>query len=386
MPTPKHYDLIIIGGGCAGLSLAAKLAAYGDKAPSTLIIEHREQYTNDRTWCFWDLNQAVTKDLIKKSWRQFEIRDGDHREVYSCQHAPYQMLESRDFYQAMLNQIKQNKKIELLMGHPITRNPVKIDQQWHVRPHGAHFTSKWVVDTRPAKQIQDEDAVLWQSFVGVEIQFNTECFDANQLVLMDFDAAFSAGLGFHYVLPISSTQALVEYTVFAPQRMNAETLDPYLQRAIQRYAGKSKYQLLRQEAGILPMGYKPILRHHDKTYVYAGLFAGAARPSSGYAFQRIQSWAHDCASTCIHQLRLSHRPKDHGIQHWMDMLFLQVIKNNQPISASLFASLFRNCSTKTVVKFMSDQANWIDYFKIIISLPPMPFIKALPEYFFGRSK
>jgi lycopene beta-cyclase len=47
------YDLIILGGGCAGLSLARRLSELGEDCPQTVILESRSSYTDDRTWCFW---------------------------------------------------------------------------------------------------------------------------------------------------------------------------------------------------------------------------------------------------------------------------------------------------------------------------------------------
>ncbi len=55
----SHVDLLILGGGCAGLSLASRLAEFGKDAPKVLIIEQRESYTNDRTWCFWDIESLL---------------------------------------------------------------------------------------------------------------------------------------------------------------------------------------------------------------------------------------------------------------------------------------------------------------------------------------
>ena len=50
----KEFDYIIIGGGCAGLSLAYELEVYDKLKDKTLaIIEPREDYKRDKTWSFW---------------------------------------------------------------------------------------------------------------------------------------------------------------------------------------------------------------------------------------------------------------------------------------------------------------------------------------------
>ena len=54
-----QVDLIILGGGCAGLSLALNLAKQGSVCPNTLILEKREAYSNDRTWGFWQQQPAL---------------------------------------------------------------------------------------------------------------------------------------------------------------------------------------------------------------------------------------------------------------------------------------------------------------------------------------
>ena len=50
----KEFDYIIIGGGCAGLSLAYELEINNKLKEKTLaIIETRDHYKRDKTWSFW---------------------------------------------------------------------------------------------------------------------------------------------------------------------------------------------------------------------------------------------------------------------------------------------------------------------------------------------
>ena len=53
----KDFDYIIIGGGCAGLSLAYELEIYNKlKDKNLAIIEPRLKYTKDKTWSFWKVS------------------------------------------------------------------------------------------------------------------------------------------------------------------------------------------------------------------------------------------------------------------------------------------------------------------------------------------
>ena len=219
MPIQEKYDLVIIGGGCAGLSLASRLAEYGDKAPKTLIIEPRTSYTNDRTWCFWDTQQSEGKHIPNKSWNFFEIKYAGKSSVYDCQSAPYQMLRSDQFYQTMLKTIAGNANIQLRLGQKISKNPRHIDHKWYLQLDHHLISSKMIVDTRPAQDILEDDAVLWQSFLGIEVKLKKNVFDPEKLVLMDLDENFTQGLGFVYVLPSSKNRALIEYTVFSKNRL-----------------------------------------------------------------------------------------------------------------------------------------------------------------------
>ena len=54
----KEFDYIIVGGGCAGLSLAYELETHNKLKNKTLaIIEPRLEYKRDKTWNIaWSCN------------------------------------------------------------------------------------------------------------------------------------------------------------------------------------------------------------------------------------------------------------------------------------------------------------------------------------------
>jgi lycopene beta-cyclase len=374
----QHFDLVIIGGGCAGLSLAYQLSQFGDNCPRTLIIEERANYTNDRTWCFWDLENPIHKDLAPYAWKKFTVKNNHIAHEYSCQETPYLMLPSDVFYKNATSAINSNNKIQLLTGEKLVDEVIKKDA-WQIPTSTFLATATNVVDTRPIKTMTKKDSLMWQSFVGYEVELDSPLFNEDQLVLMDFDSSFTEGLAFIYCLPISKTTALIEYTVFSEELFVAEQLTAKLLEKIGVYTQNTRYKIVRQEAGILPMGNKEVEQKEDPSYLFAGLFAGAARPSSGYAFQRIQTWAKECALELKNNRQLKKFKKDPWLQTWMDLLFITVIKINPTIGAKVFEELFKNCEAKTIAKFMSDHSSILDKLKIVTSLPALHFLLAIPE-------
>lgn len=378
-------DLVILGGGCAGLSLAARLAKLGKDAPKVIIIEKRKNYTNDRTWCFWDIENPQYQSLKSHAWSTFEISNKNLSNEYDCSQHEYLMLESHQFYEDALSSIGSNLNIQLILNEELLLEPNRTEDGWHIKNANLDLTTKLIVDTRPPREIAQNDSVLWQSFIGYEIQTQSDLFSPKKMVLMEFDDAFKEGLGFVYILPTTENRALIEYTVFSENRFLKEQLIATLEKSILKKTYGQNYEVLRVEHGILPMGYQSAKEEKDSTYLYAGLFSGAARPSSGYAFQRIQSWATSCAESIASHKMLYQFPKDPLLQSLMDGLFLHVIKKNPTIAASLFEDLFKKCDLKTVIKFMSDKASLADYIRIIGSLPPVPFIRALPQFIFQKA-
>ena len=107
----KEFDYIIIGGGCAGLSLAYELEVYDKLKDKTLaIIEPREDYKRDKTWSFWKVFSHNFDDCVKKNWINFTINTPNETKHVDCQSTPYQTIDSGRFYEKILSKLKLNKK------------------------------------------------------------------------------------------------------------------------------------------------------------------------------------------------------------------------------------------------------------------------------------
>jgi lycopene beta-cyclase len=373
-------DLIVIGAGCAGLSLGFHLAKMGKDAPKTIFLEQRTEYHNDRTWCFWGHPKTPFMELVQNRWSKVKVKDSQERSaLIECESSPYQLLIASDFYQHTLERIEKNSKLELRKGVKLTNEPVSMGGEWLVQTNAGYFKTKAIIDTRPLPMNSMRDTTLWQSFVGYEIECDAPLFDANTAHLMDFSEANSDFVGFTYVLPFSSTKALIEFTSFGSQPYSKEELLGQLDKTVAKYVGDSHFSIIRTESGLIPMGLGATHPARKNTlpvsYAKVGVTAGSARPATGYTFQRIQAWAQECAK----ELQRTGLPISHSADSFllskMDTIFLNVLRNNPQMGSSLFMDMFSKVSHPRLIRFLSDQGGLLDYLAVVTALPPLPFLK-----------
>ena len=145
----EEVDLAILGAGCAGLSLARELALRGVKQ-SVLILEPRQEYEDDRSWCFWskkkdDLSNELAP-LVSHSWPRWAFGLlGKTQESRSCQDVYYHFVRSVDFYKNCLATLEKCASIQLRMGLSVT-GLTRHEKGWFVQCSDGNYIAKQVVD------------------------------------------------------------------------------------------------------------------------------------------------------------------------------------------------------------------------------------------------
>ena len=95
----KEFDYVIIGGGCAGLSLAYELEINNKLVSKTLaIVEPRAEYKRDKTWSFWRVINHNFDDCVIKSWNNFSINSPSGSHELKTKSFPYQSIDSGLYY------------------------------------------------------------------------------------------------------------------------------------------------------------------------------------------------------------------------------------------------------------------------------------------------
>ena len=368
----KHIDLAIIGGGCAGLSLARELAQR-QTSKSVVVIESRQHYQDDRSWCFWAPNQHAQSHLVSQLWPAwFFGHQGQPNEKRMSTHHPYQYIRSIDFYHDSLNSIDQCPTIQARLGESVL-NIERHQDGWNIETDRDRFIATDVIDTRPPAREQFAQAALYQCFLGVELELNNDTKkDITTIELMTDMRVINDDFYFTYLLPMSTDRLLIELTLFSARPHSAESMQTAFNQLLDM-RGYSSSRILRTESGILPMGLPA-----DKTELpRAGMGGGALRPSSGYGFMRIQRWAQQCADHyCAHEMILEQSDSGLLLQK-MDQLFLQVLRTQPQLAPILFKKLLGQTDPECFIRFMNDRANGLDYLNIVRCLPKIPFIQAL---------
>ena len=350
----KEFDYVIIGGGCAGLSLAYELEIYDKLKNKTLaIIEPRDEYKRDKTWSFWKVSSHNFEDCIKKSWDNFTINIPNYTKHIGCKNTPYQTIDSGLFYQKIINVLKQNNKVHFF------KNINEINTK-----------NSFIFNSVP--ELNANNNGLWQHFCGVEIETKKNFFDDEIFNLMDFDCDQRDNVHFFYTLPFSKNKALIETTWLS--KMDDKTLNDYdiqLEKYIKESLKIKNYKINYQEEGAIPLFYP--FNKTDKNKVNIGSAGGMTRLSTGYTFLNIQDHSKYITNNIetIQNTKAYHIGKKYA---FLDNIFLNVLKNNPDRMPKILLNMCK-ASSKTVIKFLSNKSNIFEDLGIILKMPKWIFIK-----------
>lgn len=372
----EPVDLVVIGAGLAGLSLAATLAR-GGYAGRVVLIEPRKEYVDDRSWAFWTPDGKPLPVAPARQWRHWQFSEqGGEPHVGSAEGWHYAYVRSLDFYRAAVQSISARPNFNLILGAEASA-VTKVGDHLSVATGDGAVSTRFVVDTRPAAKEQFAGSILFQSFLGRELKFDQPQCDDSRVELMTDMRSDALGFVFSYVLPLSPHHALVEATRFSSRPVGQTVLANDLDQLLSERAW-SDAKVLRTESAVLPMGLPaPNLAEPMSGLVRAGIGAGALRAASGFGFVRIQAWAERCARELLRGKAPVGHPAEPKIQAWMDQVFLRAVARHPERSPEFFLRLAASVPGEVFVRFMSDQGRWRDQARVVAALPPGPFLQAM---------
>ncbi len=352
----KEFDYIIIGGGCAGLSLAYELEINNKlKDKKIAIIETREEYKRDKTWSFWKVFNHNFDDCVIKSWNNFTINTSENSFELKNKTFPYQSVDSGKFYKKIISKLSTNPNINFF------KNLNEVNSE-----NSLIFNSIFKDELDKTR--------LWQHFQGIEIETPKEVFDANVINLMDFNCDQRNNVHFFYTLPFSRNRALIETTWLSDLKNDSlMDYDHQLENYIKNNLGIKNYKINFIEKGAIPLFY-PLFKNDNKI-INIGSAGGMTRLSTGYTFLNIQEHSKHIVKNIdkIDKLKIYNIGKKY---QFLDKIFLRVLEKHPEKMPKIFFDMFKT-SSNTIIKFLSNKSNIFEDINIISKMPKLIFLKAL---------
>tara|TARA_Y100000590_G_scaffold463550_1_gene630586 strand:+ start:514 stop:1581 length:1068 start_codon:yes stop_codon:yes gene_type:complete len=352
----KEFNYVIIGGGCAGLSLAYELEINNKLKDKTLaIIETREEYKRDKTWSFWKVFDHNFDDCVIKSWNNFTINTSESSHELTNKKFPYQSIDSGKFYKKINSKLSTNSNVSFY------RSLDEINS-------GNSLIFNSVYD----KELDKSE--LWQHFQGIEIETPKNIFDEEIINLMDFNCDQRNDVHFFYTLPFSKNKALIETTWLSDLKdQSLRDYDLQLDNYIKNNLGIKNYNINFTEKGAIPLFY-PSFKNDNKV-INIGSAGGMTRLSTGYTFLNIQEHSKYIVKN-IDNIDKVKKFKQGTKYQFLDKVFLRVLERYPEKMPKIFFDMFKAPSA-TIIKFLSNKSNIVEDINIISKMPKSIFLKAL---------
>jgi lycopene beta-cyclase len=378
----KKYDYIIAGMGCAGLSLAYQLAQHPElRQKKVLLIDRDRKDKNDRTWSFWEAGDGIFEEIVCKKWSKLHFKSPDFEKTTDIAPFAYKMIKGIDFYNHVLPVLKAVPNFDIVF-----ENIQQIDNQ----PN--HATLKTVENTYQADYIfnsalrpkidPESCNYILQHFKGWEIETAEDTFDTSVATFMDFDVNQKGEVRFFYVLPTSKRKALVEIAIFSNNILEDAEYEKLVGDYIHNQLKISNFKTLHKEFGIIPMTDYSFENPLGKRVVSMGTAGGQVKPSTGYAFSRIQKNVATVFNNLVNGNHPAEKLEGKARFHFYDRVFLNVFLNNRVSAPEVFTSLFKSNPTTRILKFLSEETSLKEELFIVNAPPKWAFMRAFfDEYF-----
>ncbi len=377
MPMTRPTDIVILGAGLAGLMLASKLVSRSAGIGVTLVGP--KDCRNQRISFWADSKEPATcSPFLMHSWQSWSFHHANSGFVSqraSCK--SYVSLDAKMYKEQLEKQLNQSRcqRIQTLVTN-IQVNPANYD----IHLESETLTAATVVDTRPPRI---PETTLKQQFWGATIDLS-RAHGISTPILMDFDVKQIArgGITFIYVLPLSSSQLLVEATTFStqgqPEKAYRDCVGQWVKDNLSMELSSDDTQ---SEAGTLPMG--PVIPI-EPNLTNCGLAGGAARASTGYAFVGTERQTDQIVSQVLSGVYPHTQSPYSARANWMDEIFLLVAKQQPERLIELFMAMAQRLSGDDFAHFLSDTGGWGPCWRTVAVAPKMPFMRAAAQSLSGR--
>ncbi len=374
------YEYVILGAGCAGLSLCYYLLESEVEAP-ILILDRKTRFDDDRTWCFWDVEDTLFSHLEIRNWNSWSVHDGARDIFHTSQAYSYRCITAASFYEYALKNIAKHTNVKLQLGADVEGYEER-GAETRVSTADRTYQASYVFDGRGLSSgskifetARREAVWIPQQFTGLRLRTARPVFDPSSCTLMDFSVSQERGLRFMYVLPFGEREALVENVYLSEPGIARETYRTEISEYLRDTYGLAPqdYIVDGEERGYIPMTDYQFPRRIGRAYSI-GMLGGQTRPSTGYTFLRIQRYCRALARSLTERgaspLRIESRRFD-----ILDQVFLRFMMRYPERCPSVYARMFGRVPPEPLVRFLTEKSTLTDELSLVMALPKIPFLR-----------
>ncbi len=357
------------------MSLALALARSPLKELSVLIVEPEARTKNDRTWCFWTDAPSPLDPVARRQWTRLAFHSNTLSREWDLAPFRYLMLRGLDFYTYAHAELARHN-VTFLRG---SGEVLDGEACATLQVDGREFTAQWVFDSRirPMDLLSHPRGnTLKQHFLGWEVETERPVFDPQTVTMFDLRTPQRGGVTFFYTLPFSATNALVEYTLFSRETLPLEEYETALRSHLAQH-GAGAYRLIEVERGVIPMTDRPFPRRLGRRILAIGTRGGRVKPSTGYAFARIQRDSERIVASLLLRGHPFTIPPDKLRHRLHDSVMLEILAREPDLGRPIFSSIFSRNPVQRVLRFLDDRSTLGEDLSIMAAHEPGPFLRAI---------
>jgi lycopene beta-cyclase len=186
--------------------------------------------------------------------------------------------------------------------------------------------------------------------------------------MMDFRIPQHNNTRFMYVLPTNKHEALFEYTLFSGNLLDRSEYEDGIRDYLNQ-AGIHEFEIVEQEAGIIPMTTHPFHSKNTAHVLHIGSAGGWTKASTGYTFYLSGKLA---TRLCAHlkkgaSLKSFHRKTRFA---FYDAVVLDVLQRRNDVGAAFFTSVYKHNPIARVFRFLNEESSLPEELRIIRKSTP----------------
>lgn len=380
----KHYDYIFTGTGLSALMTVYEMVLSEKfQKKEILLLDLDTKKTNDRTWCFWEEGKGDWKKIIASDWDFALFANEKFSRKLDLKPYQYKMIKGLDFYNRVFKRLSVEKNITFLnqkvIGFSESGDNVVVQTKEEAFSCHKLFNS---IYNPESVQKQTRYPLLQQHFIGWFIKTDEPIFDSNVATFMDFSVEQRGNTRFMYAIPTSSTEALIEYTLFSKDLLPKEEYETEIENYMQKL-GITNYKIIEKETGNIPMTCFPFWKENKKNIIHIGSAGGWTKASTGYTFKNTTKKSKALVAFLLKEtdFRKFHKTN----KFWFyDMLLLDILYHKNHQGSRIFSSMFRKGNPTLIFKFLDEETSFGQDLQVIWKCPKVLFIQALFNRIFKK--